>query len=179
MFLGATGFLGIVSLYRIVWITGRFGGHKTSFAYAITEDYLKRGYRLLTNSSSPWSDPPESVRLDKDGHMKAVVILDEGGLEFKVKSQMEEIASYAAKMDLIFLFPSFWPPTRSARVLTVQPVFSLISAGLPAIIYKWRAKLGDFTRSWVVCLVGSVRNLRCLLPARSWRTYGKNCQITI
>jgi hypothetical protein len=143
---GAGAFTGIISSYRLLWISGRFGGGKTSFAYALAEEYLKQGYRLVSNNRSVWADNPSDVCLDPEtGHLKAVIILDEGGLEFKAKSQIEQIAAYAAKMDCIYIIPSFWPPVRAAQVLTAQPLFSLQSAGLPVIVYRWRVKLGSFS----------------------------------
>jgi hypothetical protein len=47
-------------------------------------------------------------------------------------------------MDVIYLIPSFWPPTRAAQILVCQPLFSLKSAGLPFVFYKWRVKIGSF-----------------------------------
>lgn len=144
--IGAGAFTGIISSYRLLWISGRFGGGKTSFAYALAEEYLKVGYRLVSNNRSIWCDNMDDVQIDPEtGHLKAVIILDEGGLEFKAKSQIEQIAAYAAKMDCIYIIPSFWPPVRAAQVLTAQPLFSLQSAGLPVIVYRWRVKLGSFT----------------------------------
>lgn len=130
--------------YRLVWISGRFGGGKTSIAYKLAETYLNKGYRLISNNMSVWSDPIEEVKLLDTGHLKAVVILDEGGLWFKSSKQIEMVASYAAKMDVIYLLPSFWPPTRAAQVLTIQPLFNFKSAGVPIIFYRWRVKLGSF-----------------------------------
>lgn len=144
MFLNAEPFFGIISSYRILWIGGRVGGHKTSLAYAIAERYLKEGYRLITNNKSVWADELEKCTLDENGHLRAVVLLDEGGLYFKSSKQIELIASYPAKMDVIFIIPSFWPPTQRAQILTCQPLFNLKAAGLPVVVYRWRAKIGAF-----------------------------------
>jgi len=133
-----------LSAYRLCWIGGRFGGYKTSVAYALAEPYLKDGYRLVSNNYSIWSDAPEDVKLNKDGVLKCVIILDEGGREFKQSRQIEMIASLARKMDVIYLIPSFWAPTRAAQVLTIQPLFNFVGAGLPLVYYKWMVKLGGF-----------------------------------
>ncbi len=151
MFINATPVLSILEMYRLIWISGRFGGHKTALSFKIAEDYLKRGYRLITNSKSVWNDEIENTQLDENGHLKTVVILDEGGLYFKASKQIEQIASYAAKMDVIYIIPSFWPPARMAQVINIQPIISLKSAGIPAIIYKWRVDLGGFhDKGWFV-----------------------------
>lgn len=144
MFLNAEPFFGIISSYRILWIGGRVGGHKTSLAYAIAERYLKEGYRLITNNMSVWADDLEKCTLDENGHLRAVVLLDEGGLYFKSSKQIELIASYPAKMDVIYIIPSFWPPAQRAQILTCQPLFNLKAAGLPVVVYRWRVKIGAF-----------------------------------
>lgn len=148
--IGASSLLGIIKSYRLVWIGGRFGGHKTSLAYKISETFLKDGYKLITNNRSVWADPLDTVdyqKIDNDYILKSVVLLDEGGLFFKSTRQVEMIASFARKMDCIYVIPSFWPPVRSAQVLTIQPIFNFKSAGLPLIAYKWRVKLGAFADS--------------------------------
>jgi len=130
--------------YRLVWLSGRFGAHKTALSFKIAEEYLKDGYRLITNASSIWADKLEDCQLDEDGHLKAVVLLDEGGLYFKASKQVEMIASYAAKMSCIYMLPSFWPPNRAAQVVEVQPVVSLKAAGVPLVFVQWRVTLGGF-----------------------------------
>jgi hypothetical protein len=137
--------MSIVSGYRLVWVGGRFGGHKTSFAYYLAKQYLAQGYRLISNTKCIWNDDMENVELlPGSNHLKAVIVLDEGGLEFKATKQVEMIAAYANKMDCIYIIPSFWPPNRGAQVVTIQPLFNLKSAGVPAVFYIWRVKLGDF-----------------------------------
>jgi len=91
MLINADVFLATVVSYRLVWISGRFGGGKTSLAYRIAQEFLERDYRLVTNNKSVWSDPLESVRLDENNHLKTVVILDEGGLWFKSSKQIEMV----------------------------------------------------------------------------------------
>lgn len=150
-FINAEPCLGIVSSYRLIWIRGKFGGHKTSFAYALAEPYLKQGYRLITNSRSVWADDLSDVDLDENGQLKAIVILDEGGLYFKASRQIEQIAAYCAKMDIIIIIPSYFAPARTAQTLTIQPLFSLKSAGLPVIFYKWNVNQGGFKdKGWFI-----------------------------
>lgn len=143
--IGAYAFTSLISSYRLLWIGGRFGGHKTSLAYHLAQGFLDSGYRLLSNNQCVWRDKIENVDLcDEHNKLHAVVVLDEGGLAFKSSKQIEMIASYARKMDVIYIIPSFWPPTRAAQVLTCQPVFNFKSAGLPLVFYKWRVRLGNF-----------------------------------
>lgn len=151
MFINAEPILGVLDSYRLIWISGKFGGHKTALAFQIARRYLEKGYRLITNSKCVWADDYKSIELDENNQLHAVVLLDEGGLYFKSGRQVEQIAAYAAKMDCIFIFPSFFPPTKSAQVVNIQPVVSLKSTGLPVIFYKWSINIGSFReKSWFV-----------------------------
>lgn len=143
MFINATPIFSILDMYRLIWISGRVAGHKTALAYRIAQDYLDKGYRLISNNKSIWADDMDDVKL-VDGHLKAVILMDEGGLYFKSGRQVEQIASYLAKMDMIIIFPSFWPPARVAQIVNIQPVISLKPSGLPVIIYKWSVNIGSF-----------------------------------
>lgn len=146
MLIGASEILGIIQSYRLVWICGRFSGGKTSLAYKLSETYLKQGYRLLSNNKSIWADNHNEVSLLNDGSnfLHAVNIYDEGGLYFKDSRQIEQVCSYAAKMDNIFMIPSFWPPTRAAQVVMVQPLYNLKKIGLPLIVYEWKVNMKGF-----------------------------------
>jgi len=128
--------------YRLCWINGRFGSGKTSVAYMLARHYLEDGYRLITNNRCIWADDMNKVLPREDGKLKAVIILDEGGLEFKANRQIEMVAAYAAKMDVIYIIPSYFPPCRAAQVMTVQAVFNFKSAAIPVIFYKWRIRIG-------------------------------------
>lgn len=140
--IGAESILGVLDMYRLIWISGRFGGHKTALAFQISKRYLEKGYKLVTNSRSIWADDINDIQLDENNHLKSVVLLDEGGLYFKMGRQIEQIAAYAAKMDCIYIIPSFFPPAKLAQIINIQPVVSLKSTGLPVIIYKWRVDIG-------------------------------------
>lgn len=145
MFINAGGLFDIVKSYRICWIGGKTGGHKTSFAYALAERFLQDGYRLVTNNRCVWADDPRKVQLNSDGMLKSIVIMDEGGRWIKSSAQMEAVLSYPAKMDVIMLIPSYWPPVRTAQVLSVQALFSMRQTGIPAIVYRWSVRLGAFS----------------------------------
>lgn len=144
MLINAQSIVGVLDMYRIIWISGRFGGHKTALAYMIAKNYLEKGYRLATNSRTVWADPLDKIQLNESNQLHAVVLLDEGGLYFKSSRQIEQIAAYAAKMDCIYIIPSFWPPTKAAQIVNIQPVVSLKATGIPIIVYKWTVKIGQF-----------------------------------
>lgn len=136
--------LPIIHANRLVWIAGRYSGGKTAFAYYLAKQFLKKGYRLVSNTACVWNEELENVQLMDDDMLRAVFVLDEGGLWFKTNDMIEEIAAYAAKMDCVYIIPSYWEPTRAAQKVVVQPVFGFRSAGIPAIFYKWTVKQGTF-----------------------------------
>jgi len=142
--INAGSILAMNQNYRMVWVSGRFSGGKTSLAFEVARNFGDMGYRIITNTKSVWADRPDECLLDKDGHLKAIVILDEGGTEFKTNSQVEQISAYSAKMDIIFLVPSFFPPARKFQVLEIQPVWNLKPIGIPYIHYRWSVAVGNF-----------------------------------
>lgn len=147
--IGAGNFTGILQSYRMCWILGKLGGHKTSLAFKVAEDFLKKGYRLFSNTPSPWCDPLNGLTefIDDAGHVKGIVILDEGGTQLSMNKQVQMILSYPRKQDLILLIPSYWPPPRAAQTLRCQTLFGFYSIGLPLVMYQWRVDLGGFKDS--------------------------------
>lgn len=144
MLLGGGSILPNIQNYRLCWIAGRPGSYKTSLSMFIAEHYMKQGYRLISNCRTVWADNPKDVQLLDNDQLKAVVILDEGGRDFKAGKQIEEIAAYTRKMDTLFLIPSYWPPTKEAQILTIQARWNLMAIGIPFVAYKWTIKLGSF-----------------------------------
>lgn len=140
----------LVRAYRLCWISGKFSGGKTSFSLYLAKQFAKEGYRFVTNNNTIWADSLRDVQLyppddpKHANHLRSVVVLDEGGLYFKSSKQIEQVAAYAAKMDSIYIIPSFFPPAKDVTVLTIQPLFSFQSAGLPIIVYSWKVNLGGF-----------------------------------
>lgn len=136
--LNAATIKGIVRDKRGAWIGGGYGGGKTSFAYRLAYEYLKMGYRLVSNNYSIWDDDMEQVELLADAGMqlKVVFILDEGGQYFKTSKEWTEMAQYVRKMDVIFLVPSHDPPSAVAQEVSIEPIFSFRPCGVPLIVYR-------------------------------------------
>ena len=146
MLIDAGHMLMTVENYRLCWISGRTSGGKTALSLKIAEHFLNRDFRLITNMECIWNDKLEGIKIlpEKDGHLQAVVVLDEGGRWFRKGDIIEAMASYVAKMNLIFLFPSFWPPHRNAQVVVVQPLFNFKKIGLPIIRYQMTVRIEGF-----------------------------------
>lgn len=147
MLLLADQFLSIFKHARSVWIGGLFGRHKTSFAYALAEGYLKQGYRLVSNNKSVWGERKEDIDFNQNGQLKVVVLLDEAGLDVKMRFQAEQMTAYLRKMDVYIIMPSFWPPAQMLRFLVLQPIINWQMIGIPLITYKWIVRLKMFESS--------------------------------
>jgi len=129
-----------LKLHRLTWIGGRLGGFKTSLSFRLAKEFLKRGYRLISNTANVWEDDWGEVGLNENGHLKVVVVIDEIGEHIQQNKEVREIASYAAKMDIVFIAPGRWPPAKDFQFYTIEPWFNMVDAGIPAVIYKWQLK---------------------------------------
>lgn len=142
MLINAERFIELVATYRLCHIDGRFGGGKTALAVRLFPEFARRGYRMISNTACVWSDSTDDIQMDEAGMLHAYIMLDEGGLYFAEKDDAKELVSYAAKMDLVYVLPSFEQPHRRLKVITVQPVKNWRSIGLPLTMYQYRLKSG-------------------------------------
>lgn len=145
--IGAETLFGLTESYCLVWISGRFSVGKTSLGFLLARHFLERGYRLVTNSKSVWADSLESVSLLPEGYLKAVLLLDEGGLWLSSNQYAREMAAYAAKMKVVFLIPSFFPPASWFRVLRIQGMYTFRHIGIPVTFYRWVVASGAYSDS--------------------------------
>jgi len=138
MLIGGERVLGILESYRLCWIGGRFGGGKTSLAFRLAQPFLERGYRLLTNIRSVWADDPEDIDfVDEFGHLRLVVVMDEGGLWLKRNAQVEAMAAYAAKMDVVYIISSYFAPASYFRVFKIKVLYGFRHIRIPLVFYRW------------------------------------------
>lgn len=132
--------------YRIMWISGRFGGGKTSLAFRIAHDLmLTVRYRyLLSNVNSVWCDDLASVSLRDGRYVDAVLILDEAGEFIASASDARQWLSYLRKLNIILILPSFSSPAPSLKLLRTFPLFDLSGVGLSHTFYRTTLESGDF-----------------------------------
>lgn len=141
-------FLGLVKLYRMVWISGRYGGGKTALSYRIAHYLLETGFvrYVVSNTDSVWSSKLEDVkpRFDDRGMpiLDTCVILDEGGLFLKTTKDADEYMAFLRKLNVILLMPSVTPVSSRLRALTVMREFNARIIGLPLWVYKYTLHQG-------------------------------------
>lgn len=143
--------LGYIRNFRVVHISGRYGGGKTSLAYRIAyELVMKYKFRyILSNVPSVWRDNPADVVLRDGNYMDAVLILDEGGLFLKNSSDTEALLAFMRKLNIVLIVPSVTDPAARLTFLQIERTLNLRSWGLPAWIYtmRWRGRFQQ-TKDW-------------------------------
>jgi hypothetical protein len=132
--------------YRLCWLPGAYGNGKTLLAIGMYAQYFRsRGYRLVSNLRSVWTEPDlDAIGMDENGHLKAFILIDEGGQYFTSGRSIKDITRNPRKMDYILAFPSFHDPHRKAQIYQIQPIWSYRSAGIPMINYQWSVKIGHY-----------------------------------
>ena len=133
----ADEFLQLLDMERILWIQGHFGSHKTSFAVYLGLHFAKKGYAFVSPFSCILNEFPFPVYKGPKVGVRAVVVLDEGGLWFRTREDVDVFGAYLRKLDIYVLLPSKTEPHESFQKLTVQPVFPLDKYGIPLITYKY------------------------------------------
>ena len=157
MILSDGGFFRELSDNRICCVTGRLGSGKTLLGLDLAAYYLERGYSLVTNTSTVWADNPADVIIDakrraRDAsrergitiapQVKAVSLVDEGGLYARTAKTAENLASYARKTDQIIIFSGKKMPHPSLADLRVVMWFDFHkNFFLPFKLWEWSYRL--------------------------------------
>lgn len=142
--LGGATFLQTFKAYKFCWLSGRVGGGKTSLAFYLAGSLFNEGRvnNIVSNIPSVISTFPHPEMPAKD----SVLIVDEGGLYLKFSRDFETIAAMLRKMNNYVILPSFIPPAREFRYLTVQREANLgriIPLPVNIWIYTWRLRMGN------------------------------------
>lgn len=137
--IGANDVISQIITNRQAWITGANGSYKTSVAYRLAYDLVIKYNAveyIYTNNKSSWGD---DITKNVSCEVNGVIIIDEGGLYIKSKNDVEEFTALAMKLNAIYLVPSYRPPPKGMRNLTIFALPMLLESGLPLVAYKWEA----------------------------------------
>lgn len=139
----ADNILNYARNYKVVFVDGRYGSGKTSFAFILAYELSKRfGFRyILSNVASVWTTPLEDVQLREDRYIDAVFVLDEGGLYLDSPGAAKAWMPFLRKLNVVLIIPSVYPPSTILQKLTVQRLYNLGVFGVPLWWY------GCFLRS--------------------------------
>lgn len=163
MILRDDGFFRELSDNRICTITGRLGSGKTLIALELARYYLDKGYSLITNTTTVWGDNPDTVikrsvqranlrqeELKQNGNIhtkiapqvKAVSIVDEGGVHARSAKIAASIATFARKTDQIIIFAGKKQPHADLSDLKVVMWFDFHKNFLlPFKVWEWTYRL--------------------------------------
>lgn len=144
-------------LYRMVWISGRFGGGKTSLAVAIAQwlcaksyaRYIASNIKLLVGKEVACVDPAELRRITCKGpvYTDTVILMDESWTivgKGTGRKQVVDWLAYMRKGNNFLVMPSVLPLVSEVGVLRVERVFNGLGFGMPVWLYRWY--LGDHRR---------------------------------
>lgn len=151
MFLWADSFLRLLAAYRVVWLSGRFGGGKTALAVWLSAWLVANKYaaHIVSNLPVEGRTDPCPVPL-KD----SAILLDEAWMYVDTWNDVKSYAAFLRKMNLFLLMPSVWPPHPRLRILEVHRVFNGRVIGLPFWVYRWSLSMasigekGYFLLAW-------------------------------
>jgi hypothetical protein len=137
MLLGADNVVHLANNYRVVYLSGRYGGGKTAFSFRLAYELCKRfNYRyILSNVRSVWCDDPEQVVFRDGCFLDSVLVLDEGGLFLDRASEAKQWLAMLRKLNVVLIIPSVVAPALMLRTMTVQRVFNWSALGVPIWSY--------------------------------------------
>jgi len=134
VFFNASEFLNMLSAFRIVWLSGRFGGGKTSLAVILGAWLLANGKvdTVVSNFETSISTPPAFPLYN------SAILLDESWIYLDDRSSVTTYAAFVRKFNHYLILPSVWPPHNRFTFLSVQRVFNAYVVGVPAWVYRWQ-----------------------------------------
>lgn len=126
--------------YKFLWLRGRTGGGKTSFAFYLALSLLQDGLveRIYSNI-------PSVARFPKWGDcgLKSAYVIDEGGLFMKSAKDFQVVAGALRKAGNYVIISSVIPPAREFAMLSVQRSMNLASIiGVNIWVYEYELSAG-------------------------------------
>lgn len=129
---------------RTLALTGRLSSGKTLMAVQLAQRYLRRGYKLISQTACVWNDPIETVIPDERGRYRVVCIIDEGGLYFRKQTTASAVSSFAAKLDTYLIFAGRKLPHMDLCSLTAQMWFNAAKwFGFPFKVWRYDVNNGQ------------------------------------
>lgn len=149
MLIGHEEFLGEVMDTRLVWIQGNLRSHKTSLAFRLALEIIKRQdlfegmNKILSNCSSIVNEDDYLNIPFRDGlYLDAVIIYDEAGkfISGEDGTRVAKILTQdVGKANTIVLMPSKSYINNNAWNMLVYRLKSFENYGIPLLIYEWQS----------------------------------------
>lgn len=138
-FIGASTFWGMLTNFRVLWITGRYGAGKTSLAFLCGAKLLAEGYAEHVVSNIPCSFSSSVENLSKP----SAVILDESWIYIEGRKDVYDYAGFVRKFNHYLILPSVFPVHARLSYFSVQRVFNAYTLGVPLWWYRWNLRSKD------------------------------------
>lgn len=118
---------------RVVCITGRLGSGKTLLGIELAEHYLKKGYALVTNTSTIWSDG-----YVVDDRRPVVGLIDEGGMYARTSATVKMLSAFLRKTKSILIFAGKKLPHEDLCDLRIYSWFDFQrNFAVPLRLWRW------------------------------------------
>lgn len=147
--------LNYVHLYRMIWLSGRFGGGKTSLAIAIAQWLCGQQYARYIASNIPLNFGREVSRVDikglramgpdgKPAIRDCVILLDEAWMYLGERKghAADDWLAFVRKANNYLLMPSVLPLAKVVQQLVCGRHFNGLVFGVPLWLYWWRLGKG-------------------------------------
>ncbi len=137
-------------LFRVVWLSGRYGGGKTSLALHLADRLVAAGDVQFVACNFPLRvgrvvAEYESFQDMVDNTSDVCIIYDEGWQDLGVGASPKAIRQYLAylrKRSSILLIPSVLPLSRSVAAVRVVRKLNALIFGLPLWWYEFSVDCG-------------------------------------
>lgn len=136
-------FLHFLRLYRVLWLSGRPGGGKTSLALWLAFWLVEHGYSRYIGTNLELNVGTVVGEVDSAGELvqwtDTAIIYDEAWAELGTgfDKSVRTWLAYPRKMNQVLLFPSVLPLVKHVQTFRVQRVFNGYLLGLPLWFYRW------------------------------------------
>jgi hypothetical protein len=125
--------------FRVLWLTGRYGAGKTSLAFLCGAKLLAEGYAENVVSNIPCSFASSVDSLSRP----AAIVLDESWIYVEGRSDVYAYAGFVRKFNHYLLLPSVFPIHARLSYFSVQRVFNAYTLGIPVWWYRWNLRSKD------------------------------------
>lgn len=142
-----------LTLFRTLWISGRYGGGKTALSVWLALELVKQGYAssIVTNTELLFASPVDVLRADQIHDMQdCAVILDEAWLLLPMgasSGKVQEWLAYLRKNNQHVILPSVLPLARQVSNFVIERSFNGMGIGLPFWLYTYQLRSASIGKS--------------------------------
>jgi len=133
----SSSLLGLINSRRCVAIQGHYGSGKTALAFRLAIEMIERyGYKhIVSNCDSVITDDYNSIELDENGHLNAVVILDEAGESITKMSDTKGWLAFPRKLNICLLLATWDSLPSNVTKVELSRVENYESLGFSMWVY--------------------------------------------